>query len=366
VKRHRKKKGEVPSAKARAFPKRFSPPGSAPGTLILDPRLMAAPPKLRVIDYDDEKIEEVEMASLERCRASIKDPSITWVHVQGHAEPDTLRALGEMFELHPLALEDVINRGQQPKFELYGEDFFTIFAVPRLVGDLLTIEQVCLFLGSNYVVSFYAGEEDLFEPVRKRLTAPNQKFRKHGADYLFYALADLAVDQGFPVLEQIGDSIDEIEVSLTEGIDQQLLHRIHLLKRHVIQLRRFLWPQREVCAALLRDDFGKFHDEVKIHLRDCTDHAVQLLDLAENYREMCSSLLEVYLSTVSNRLNDVMRVLTVISTIFIPLSFFVGVYGMNFDYMPELHMKLGYPAVWVVIFTTAISMLIFFRKRGWI
>lgn len=365
--RKRRQRGARHLSARHLFDKQYPPPGTPPGSLLPDELLPPEAPKLHVIDYEADRFDEVESATIERCRASLKDPSITWIHVHGRANADTLRALGEMFELHPLALEDVLNRGQRPKFELYGNDFFVILGVPRITGDEVCVDQVSLFLGKSYVVSFFDGEIDPFEPVRKRLRSPvSQRFKAHGADYLFYALADIVIDHCFPVLEQLGEQIDQVEIELGDDTDRAMLHRIHRLKRDVVMLRRFLWPQRDVLAAILRDDQGYFTENTKVYLRDCYDHAVQVVDLLENYREMCASLLEVYLSSVSHRLNEAMRVLTVISTIFIPLSFLVGVYGMNFEYMPELHSRLGYPAVWLIIVVTAVSMLIFFRRRGWI
>lgn len=372
------------SKKRRRDRKHFPPPGTPPGTLSVYPGVEALPaPKLRLIDYDAASFSDKSDVDVMTCAAALADPTVSWVHVQGRVKPEQLHALGERFHLHPLAMEDVLDSVQRPKSDVFDTEFFAVLALPRLheaTGEelpanrkaqrvsghsVLSIEQVSIFLGKNYVVSFHEGEEDPFGPVRSRIAPEVSKFRQHGADYLFYALVDLVVDLGFPVLENLGDDIDDLEGSITTKPDSALLHRIHQLKRQLVLLRRHLWPQREVLGAVLRDDRGFFQPETRVYLRDCYDHSVQMMDLVETYREMASNLLDVYLSSVSNRLNEAMRFLTVISTIFIPLSFLVGVYGMNFERMPELKWAWGYPAVWVVIVVSAGSMLYFFKRRGW-
>ncbi|MFO0724153.1 MAG: magnesium/cobalt transporter CorA [Myxococcota bacterium] len=350
--------------KGAAFGRSYAPPGTAPGTLTAY-EAPAVVPKLRLIDYDAAAINDQTGVDVPTCKRSLADPTVTWVHVQGRVSPEQLKSLGQEFNLHPLAMEDVLNTVQRPKSDVFGAEFFAILALPRLT-DELSIEQVSLFLGRNYVVSFHEGEVDPFEPVRTRIRADGSKLRSKGADYLFYALVDVVVDVGFPLLETLGDDVDDLEARLTAKPNAEILHEIHQLKRKLVLLRRYLWPQREVLGVFLRDERGFFSEDTRIYLRDCYDHSVQMMDLIETYREMASNLLDVYLSSVSNRLNEAMRFLTVISTIFIPLSFLVGVYGMNFDFMPELHLKWGYPVLWGLILSTAVGMLYFFKRREWL
>lgn len=349
------------------FGRTYSPLGSEPGVLRAWEADWAkgTPPTLTVVDFDRHKVEVRKGADVDDCKLALHDPTVSWVHVQGALEPDKLKILGEQFGLHPLALEDIVNSVQRPKSEVYGRELFVVMAAPRADTEGLDMSQVSLFLGTHYIVTFADGTIDPFEPVRSRLESAPHRFQEKGVGYLFYALVDVIVDHGFPVLERLGDEIYEIESVLDESPGRAVLPRIHRLKRDLVLLRRFLWPQRELVSQLYRDDRGLFTPEVGVYLRDCYDHAMQMMDLVETYREMAGNLLELYLSSMSNRMNETMRVLTVISTIFIPMSFLVGVYGMNFEWMPELKWKLGYPAVWAVIITAATSMLLVFKRLKW-
>lgn len=355
------------SGRHEAFGRTYGAPGTEPGTLEEWERDWAEghAPKLTIADLDHGQAHVREGADVTTCRKSLADPTITWVHVQGDLPPEKLKILGEQFGLHSLALEDVLHKLQRPKTEVYGRELFVVMAAPRRVDDVVVISQISLFLGSHYIITFAEGDEDPFQPVRARLLASPQRFQERGVGYLFYTLVDLVVDLGFPVLERLGDEIADMELVLDVAPDREVLPRVHRLKRDLVLLRRFLWPQRELVSQLNRDERGFFTPESKVYLRDCYDHAMQMMDLVETYREMAGNLLELYLSSMSNRLNEAMRVLTVISTIFIPLSFLVGVYGMNFEVMPELKWRWGYPAVWVVIVTVAVSMLVLFRKKRW-
>jgi len=355
------------SRKNERFERTHPPPGTPPGTLVSwqEDWGKGDKPLLSVIDFDQTKFEERKDVDVSSCTLSIEDPSISWVHVQGEIAPEKLKVLGEQFKIHPLAMEDILNTLQRPKSEVYGTNLFVVMALPSIVDGALSVEQVSLFLGSHYVISFHEGKKDPFEPLRARLRSSTKRFQDKGADYLFYALVDVVIDHVFPVLEKLGDDIYDIETVLYEEVDKSILPRVHALKRDLVVLRRFLWAQREVIASLHRDDRDFFTPDTRIYLRDCYDHSVQIMDLLETYREMAGNLLELYLSSMSNRLNEAMRFLTVISTTFIPLSFLVGVYGMNFDWMPELHVWWGYPAVWGVIITSAAGLLIYFRKKRW-
>lgn len=353
------------------FTKRYHPPGTPPGTLIEHPVPQTVPLRLHLIDFTADGMSEQDDVTLSECKASLERDDITWIHARGNVTPEVLRELGDAFGLHPLALEDVLNTGQRPKLENYDHQLFIIMSLPAWREESLATEQVSLFMGEDYLISFHQGEGDPFEPVRKRLAASTGKMRARGADYLLYSLLDLLIDQGFPVLEDMGERIERVEEELLDKPTQHVLGEIHTLKRDLLLLRRMLWPQREVLTQLMRDDQTLIREEIKPYLRDCYDHTVQIMDLFETYRDMAASMLDVYLSSASQRLNEIMRVLTVITTLFIPPTFLVGVYGMNFDNphspwaMPELHSYYGYPLVWLVIIAMIVGMLVFFKRRGW-
>ena len=355
------------------FNKHYHPPGTSPGTLIQREKIEKVSPKILLTDYTDSEYTEQELASPEECRTYLERETITWIHVQGDVEPDTMRQLGKLFGLHPLALEDVINTGQRPKMDSYKEQLFVVMAHPLISagGTNVKLAQLSLFVGHNYVISFHPGADDPFEPVRQRLRNLVGRIRGRGADYLLYALLDMVIDEGYPVLEWLGDAIEKLEEELLDVPTNSSLHRLHHLKRTMLILRRMLWPQREVLNSLVRDESEFILDENKPYYRDCYDHTIQIMDLIETYRDMVTGLLDVYLSSVSYRLNEIMRVLTIIATIFIPLTFIVGVYGMNFANdqspwaMPELHWYFGYPLVWLVMIGIVTGMMIYFKRKKW-
>jgi magnesium transporter len=266
----------------------------------------------------------------------------------------------------------VLNTGQRTKLDEYQGQLFLVMNLPERTDSSVEAQQVSLFLGANYLISFHPGTTDPFEPVRARLRDHVGRVRERGSDFLLYCLVDLIVDQGFPLLEDIGEEIEHIEDELLEKPDRSVLNRIHRMRRELLLLRRLLWPQSGVLRQLLNGEHAYIQEQTKVFLRDCEDHAIHILELLESYREMTSVMLEVYLSSASNRLNDIMRVLTIIATIFIPLTFIVGVYGMNFSVnetsrwaMPELHWEYGYPAVWLVMLVIGGAMLYYFKRRNW-
>ena len=354
------------------FTKRYHPPGTAPGTLKRLGTGPATPVSIKLIDFTAAEFLEQEVADAESCLPYLKQSTVTWVHVQGDVSPETLKALGETFELHPLALEDVANTGQRPKTDVFESQLFVVLSHALIRGEHARSEQVSLFLGENYVISFHEGEGDPFELVRKRLRKNGARIRSRGADYLLYTLIDVIIDEGFPVIEWFGGVLEDLEQELLERPDEQTLHRLYDIKRQALFMRRMLWPQREVLNMVVREDGAFVTEDTKVYFRDCYDHTVQILDLLETYRDMTTSMLDLYLSSVSNRLNEVMRVLTVIATIFIPLTFIVGVYGMNFGAndkspwaMPELRWYYGYPLLWLVMLAVAGWMLYYFKRKGW-
>lgn len=356
------------------FPKRYHPPGTAPGTLHQGDSARGIPLKILLTDYTDDEFTELVLGEAEECRAYLERNTTTWIHVQGDAEPDTLRQLGKLFGLHHLALEDVINTGQRPKVDDYKGQLFVVLAHPVIEADStdLKMEQLSLFVGQNFLISFHPGASDPFEPIRKRLRDHAGRIRERGADFLLYALVDLVIDEGFPVLELIGDEIEQLEEQLLVAPTRDSLHQLHHLKRTMLTVRRMLWPQREVLNVLVRDESEVIAEENQVYYRDCYDHTIQVMDLIETYRDMVTGLLDVYLSSVSYRLNEIMRVLTIIATIFIPLTFIVGVYGMNFGNdnspwaMPELHWYYGYPMVWLLMIGVLVAMLAYFRRKKWL
>lgn len=354
------------------FSKHYHNPGTAPGTLVAQADA-ERPVNIHLIDYTAEEVEEVSLANAADCQDYLARDSKTWIQVNGPADPDTLRNLGDLFDLHDLALKDVLNTGQRPKVELYDDQLFVIAAMPLYDGKTLEIVQISLFIGKNYLICLCPLDEDPFEPVRKRLRMPNnRRFTTREIDYLLYALLDLITDSGFPVLEQFGYQLEEMETALLERPSQQTLSRIHGLKRELLLLRRVLWPQRELLTELMRTEDQLINADTQVYFRDCHDHSVQIIELLESFREMATSMLDIYLSSITQRTNETMRVLTIIATILIPLTFLVGIYGMNFEHpdspwaMPELSWYYGYPMLWAVMIGTTAGLLWFFRRRGWI
>jgi magnesium transporter len=325
-----------------------------------------------LIDYTERDFLEMEVTNPEACRPFLERPTMTWVHVHGSVTADALQELGQLFGLHPLALEDVLNTGQRPKLEDYDSRLFIVANRPVWRDVTAQTEQISLFVGENFLVSFHDGPDDPFESVRRRLRTQAGRIRSLNGDYLLYALLDVIIDEGFPMLEAFGEEIELLEERLLESPEHEILTRIHQIKRELLLLRRVLWPQRQVLDLLLQTESTLIRDESRIYFRDCYDHTIQIMELLETYRDMTTSMVDVYLSSTSNRLNDVMRVLTVISTIFIPLNFVVGIYGMNFGNnvnspwaMPELQWYYGYPFVWLVIILLAGGLLIAFKRRRW-
>jgi len=356
----------------RKIVKRYHPPGTPPGTLL--PAEGGAPAHIQRLEYDATHCREVPVRSLDDCAPRRDAPVVTWIHVQGTPTPAQLQRLGKCYGLHPLALEDVQNTGQRPKFDPLPDHYFLIAALPRLAADGIHLDQISLFLGRNYLVPFASGAEDPFEPVRRRLLSESSLIRGYPAGYLLYAVLDLVIDAGFPVLERLGERIEQLEQEVLDNPDRAVVAAIHALRRDLLVLRRMLWPQRDLVSALLREDNDLVDPHTAIYLRDCHDHAIQVMDLLENYRDMVTNLMEIYLSSLSYRMNDVMRILTVIATIFMPLTFIAGVYGMNFGNgnpaasplaMPELNWYLGYPLVLLVMAATAGAMVLYFKRKGW-
>ena len=354
---------------ARLTKKRSKKAGLPPGTLIHIGERKAEEPKITVIDYDEANYQEKEIKKIEECFLFREMPTVTWINIEGLHEIGTLERLGECYGFHPLVLEDILNTDQRPKMEDYGDYIYIVLKMLNHNGKSngIVTEQVSIILGSNFVISFQeGGEGDVFNPIRDRIKSGKGRIRKMGADYLAYALLDAVVDNYFIIMEKLGESIELLEEKLITHPTPDSLRIIHHLKREMIFLRKAIWPLREVISGLERGELALFKESTRIYLRDVYDHTIQVIDTIETFREMVSGMLDIYLSSVSNRLNSVMKVLTIIATIFMPLTFLAGVYGMNFKYMPELEWKWGYPVVWLVMIVIGVSMLIYFRKKRWL
>ena len=356
------------------FNKRYHPPGTSPGSLHEHPAAVEQPARVRWIQYEKSAIKVSEGTELTPPELPAETAGrLTWLHVQGRAPGPLLASIGERFGLHALALEDVNNTGQRPKVEEYGSDVFIILALPRFDDGQVVVYQTSFFFAADYVLSFCEGPIDPFEPVLRRLQESAGKLRSRGTDYLLYALLDTVIDQGFPVLEAFGLELEAVEEKIMASATRETLVHIHTIKRELILLRRMLWPQREVLNTLVREERDLISDATRVFLRDCYDHTIQIMDLLETYRDMSVSMLDIYLSSISNRMNEIMRVLTLIATIFIPLTFVVGVYGMNFGSnskspwaMPELNWYFGYPLIWLLMIGVAGGMLIYFWRKHWL
>lgn len=345
---------------------RRSPPGTAPGALVADPQ--SAKPAVHVLAYGPDKFTERELrtaADFKQLPQIVAEHKVTWVNVQGLGDIETVRQLGDIFKLHPLALEDVLNNHQRSKVEPYGDN---LFIVARMLegGMTMATDQLGMFLGSNYVVTFQHLVGDCFDPLRERIRRERGIIRTSGPDYLAYALLDGVVDSYFPICEGFGEYIENLEEEIVREVDGDIISRIHTVKSKLLILRKAVWPLRDALHILVRDPIPQISDATRIYLRDCADHTFQIIDLVETYRELSSNLMDLYHSVLANRTNEVMQMLTVIATIFIPLTFIVGVYGMNFDHMPELRWKYGYYVVWGIMIAVAGGLLWFFKRRGWL
>jgi magnesium transporter len=351
--------------------KRYHPPGTAPGTLRAPDTPAAGPIRVTVIDYGPDHLDEKEIESVEELAPYRDTPTVTWINADGLHDVPFLEGLGQLFGFHPLTLEDVLNGGQRPKLEDYGDYHFLVLKSLQLEDDELRIEQISFFLSRNYVVTLQEVPGDSFEKVRERIRQNKGQIRKLGPDYLLYALVDALMDEFFPVLERYGERIEELEDQVILKPSPETLGQVHKIKRDLLELRRTAWPEREVISSLQREEAHLIRPETRVFLRDCYDHAVQVIDMIETYRDLASGMLDVYLSSTSNRLNEVMKVLTIISTIFIPLNFIAGVYGMNFDRqasplnMPELGWYFGYPAVLTLMAVTGGLLALYFKRKGW-
>ena len=349
--------------------KRRTDPGAAPGTITADPS--QPKPEVTVIAFSGEKFHQQTLTDLTKIPQLLADYAVTWINVEGLGDAKLIEQLGELFGLHRLAMEDVVNLHQRAKVEEYGE---ILFVVLRMINcDLRAgTEQLSIFVGPHFVLTFQEGTPgDPFGGVRQRLKDNAGRIRKSGSDYLAYALIDAVIDSFYPVVETYAERLDVLEDAVLERPTRQTMDELHQVKADLLLVRRAIWPQREALAHLMRETTPQIQPATRVYLRDCYDHVVQIVELLETYRELTADLRDLYMSSISNRINETMRVLTIISTLFIPLTFIVGIYGMNFDpdaspwNMPELRWYFGYPLCLLFMAVTAVGLLVYFYRQGW-
>jgi magnesium transporter len=349
------------------FRKRGKAIGLTPGTPLYTGEEKEEKVRITLIDYNADQFLEKEISAAEDCFVCRDSSSVSWINLDGIHDTSLIENLGLHFDLHPLVMEDITNSWQRPKMESY--DHFLYVVVKMLSYDEpnreVTGEQVSFILGKHVVLSFQERPGDIFEPVRERIRTGKGRIRRMGPDYLVYALLDTIVDQYFVILEKVGEHIEELEEAVVSDPRPETLHEIHKLKREMIFLRKSIWPLRELVNGLEREESSLVTKPTLRYLRDAYDHTIQVIDTVETFRDMLSGMHDTYLSSISNRMNEIMKVLTIIATIFIPLTFIAGIYGMNFEFMPELKWPWAYPAVWFVMLLLAGFMVLYFRRKRW-
>ncbi|MFH7320773.1 magnesium/cobalt transporter CorA [Desulfurivibrio sp. D14AmB] len=349
--------------------------GLPPGTAVHVGERKAQEVRITIVNYDREGCRTHTAARPEECAALRGKPGITWINVDGLHQVELIEKVGVCFNLHPLTIEDICNTTQRPKLDLFDDHLFLVVRTQRYQPATRTLEpdQISLVLGPNFLLTFQEQSGELFAGVRQRLAGGKGRIRTMGPDYLAYALLDAVVDNYFTVLEQLGEEIENVEDEVIANPEQTTIHRIHLLKRELILLRKSVWPLREILGSLMRQDEQELIGEAtNIYLRDLYDHTIQVIDTLETYRDVVAGLLDIYLSSLSNRMNEIMKVLTIFAAIFIPLTFIAGVYGMNFNpesspwNMPELHWYWGYPLALGLMAAMVVAMLIYFKRKRWL
>jgi magnesium transporter len=352
-----------------AFMKRTSKKaGLPPGTLVHIGEQKTERVRITLIDYDETQLKQAEVETVEECFPFKDKPTVTWINIDGLHDVPVIEKIGRHFNLHPLLLEDILNTEQRPKMEDFGD---YIFLVAKMLyyddqeGRVET-EQVSLILGSSWVISFQERPGDVFNTVRERIQKGKGRTRKAGADYLAYSLLDAIVDNYFIIMEKLGDRIEDTEAELAVSPSPQTLQAIRAMKKEMVSLRKSVWPLRELVGNLERGGSALIHESTGVYLRDVYDHTIQVIDTVESFRDMISGMLDIYLSSISNRMNEVMKVLTIFAAIFIPLTFIVGIYGMNFDYMPELRWHWGYFGILIIMASVASVMLFYFKRKRWL
>lgn len=343
-------------------------PGQSPGTLQFTGKKKLEKVLIHLWEYDENNLSEYDLTDIDDSKQYLESPSNTWINIYGLHDVERLKEIWNFFQLHPLMQEDIVNIHQRAKIEEYPEQMFFVIRMISISEDPeeLKSEQVSVVIGSNYVLTFQEDTFPIFEPVLHRLKSASPRLRKNGPDYLAYALIDTIVDHYFKVLEQFGEEIEVLENEVLENFENSIPEKIHRLRRKLIFFRKAVWPLRDSLNSLLREESKFINEENKVYFRDVHDHTIQIIDGLENYRDMVIGLLDMYMSQVSNKMNEVMKVLTIIATIFIPLTFIAGIYGMNFEYMPELKLPWAYPTLLILMLMTGVGMFYFFRRKKWL
>ncbi len=343
--------------------------GAAPGTLTAHPDFVDIGTRVTLVSYDENELIEKEITDLSEIPNYLSKYPVTWVDVCGLGDLDKLAKIAQVFNLHALAMEDVVNIHQRPKVEAYGDIYFAVTQMPSIAEEVLYLEQISIFWSSNFVITFQQRQANCLVPLNNRIKTGGRRQRLLRAEYLAYAMLDTIIDSFFPILEFFGFKLDRIEEDAIINPSSQIIINVHEYKHDLLALRRAMWSQREAIRSL--NEVGKFDSEMKFFLRDCEDHTIQLIDILESYRERTSGLMDIYLSSVSNKMNQIMKVLTMMATIFMPLTVITGIYGMNFDTskspwnMPELNWVYGYPFALGLMTVTVVVLLIFFWHKGW-
>ncbi len=351
-----------------ALSRRSKKAGLPPGTLVHIGEKRAEAVHLAYMDYDEQHFQEKQGVSVEECLSFKDTATTTWINIDGIDEIPIIEKIGKAYDLHPLILEDIVTAGQRPKFDMYDQYAYVVLKMISYnhASQAVESEQISIVFGAHFVLSFQEKVGDIFDPIRDRIRFAKGRVRKMGADYLAYSLIDAIVDSYFGILEKVGERIENLEDELIERPTDDTLRQIHSLKREMMSLRRSIWPLRELVSAMQRDESARIGGQTRVYLRDVYDHTIQIIDTIESFRDMVAGMLEIYLSSISNRMNAVMKVLTIIATIFIPLTFVAGVYGMNFRYMPELEWRWAYPAVLLLMLAIVAVMLVYFRRKKWL
>jgi magnesium transporter len=342
--------------------------GMAPGTLVHVGEKKVERTRITLLDYNEDQIAERELDSIEACRQYKESGTVRWINIAGIHDVELIQRLGDNFGLHPLVLEDIVNTEQRPKMDDFEDYIFIVMKMvyPDDTRKFIQYEQVSLVIGPSYVISLQEVDKDIFDPVRDRIRKGRGRIRKKGSDYLAYALIDMVVDHYFDVLEVLGEGIEILQDDVIEDPEPESLGIIQRLRKEVLFLRKSVWPLREIVNTIIRSESPLVLEENDIFFRDVYDHGIQVLDTIETFRELLSGTLDIYMSNVSNRMNEVMKVLTIMATIFIPMTFIAGIYGMNFKYMPELEWPWSYPLLWSVLILIFVAMVMWFKRKKWL
>lgn len=342
--------------------------GLPPGSLVHVGDILETKTKISLIDYSPNGFEEKRINFLDEILAYKDRDTITWVIVEGLADVDIVGEIGNKFGTHPLVLEDILNTNQRPKFEEYDDYLFLVLKSCQSEGNQFSVvyEQISLLILGNFVFTFKEKTDDILEPILQRIRTSKGRFRSLGADYLAYVVLDTIIDNNFILMDVLDEAITSLEDSLLNEPTIVTLNEIQKIKRELIAIRRYLSPVRELMTGLLRSESNLIQESTQIYFRDVSDHVIRVIELIESYRDILSGLLDIYVSSVNNKMNEVMKVLTVFASIFIPLTFLTGIYGMNFEYMPELKWKWAYPGLWAIFITIPIVLIIYFKKKKWL